>query len=143
MATATQAFGLTGTLEGLEFGMTGTNELITSVTKALDATITAPSGTYAPAVTISATVANGSLVTLKKALLINRSATITSRISLVDDTAKAAYLELLPKSSHFIDTVKIETKEDGSGFTAFTDINTVSVAGVSGTADIAILALGT
>jgi hypothetical protein len=131
MATATQAFGLTGTLEGLEFGMTGTNELITSVTKALDATITAPSGTYAPAVTISATV------------LINRSATITSRISLVDDTAKAAYLELLPKSSHFIDTVKIETKEDGSGFTAFTDINTVSVAGVSGTADIAILALGT
>ncbi len=153
MATATQTANLTGILGGLAFGFrdangfpsNGSNSLITGVTKAFKDTVTAPSGTYAVLLTVSATVANASLVSLKKVLLINKSATITARVGRIDASAKASYVELGPKSAVFYDTSGIDTQTDGSLPTSitFTAIDNISAAGVSGTADIAVLACGT
>lgn len=151
MATATQTYNLTGVLGGLAFGFRDSNglpsslsnSLLTAVTKAFKDVITAPSGTYAPALTFSATVGVGSLVTVKKVMLVNKSATITGRVAVTDTGADQYIVELLPKSTKFFDSEKLEVKTDGSGFTGLSDMDTIAVAGVSGTADIGIVAVGT
>jgi len=145
MATATQTANLHGILGGLAFGFRDSNgfpssvsnSLITGITKVSKENIVAASGTYTGMVTVA------DWTTVDKVLLVNKSATITGRVATVDTSAKAAYLELGPGSAYFLDSTNIETKEDGSGFSAFTAINTVTVAGVSGTADIICVVVGT
>ena len=142
-ATATQTYGLTGTLAGVTAGFTGTNSLITLGSKVYQGEMIVTAGTYSPLCTISATVAAGALVTLKAGMIINKSSTITARLMITDTAGNEYLVEIAPLGAYFIDTDQLEYIADGSGFVGWSSMDTLSITSASATAVIQYIFIGT
>lgn len=142
-ATATITHGATVTLGGRSYGGVVKTKTFTAVSKPFEDIVTCADGVYSPLLNIGATTGGATLATIKCVRIENLDATLTGRISRIEAAGKQFIEDVPPGGVIFIYSPNIEVKTDGSGFTAYTTIDRVDGAGVSGSVSFAITAYGT